>query len=69
MKLALYARDLSLFVPASNCCPIEECHTLCLVYSHPTILGWIVIGWIVIASVATMAVISGWLSLRKGGKN
>jgi len=34
---------MKLWVGARNCCPIEECHTECFMFGHPTLLGWVAI--------------------------
>jgi hypothetical protein len=47
----------SLWIFASNCCPIEECKQECLMLGHPTWLG-VIIAILFCAFIIT--IIKGW---------
>ena len=47
---------ISFFVPPSNCCPIEECHTACFMFGHPTIWGWLLL----LAFILVLSIVMAW---------
>ena len=47
-SLWAYQNKMELIIPAKNCCPIEECYTVCTMIGRPTIYGFILLIMIVI---------------------